>query len=307
MKIVPSKINKLGLISNFGSTCAVRRSLEDANLYTFGQKVHLGICTTFDQKIQGLDCQIPSNHRGLEFSWSTSGPFRKKLRGADVALSLSQFAMYNGLETHTEIYKGETEFHRAIVVPNSYVDSLLKEIDCDVKNVTFDDVVFTTTPIIASLKRDLFGNRFVQNDIVFDCLMSSLLIEVFTKFPNTYTEKINRLSSQGRFPGAVTRAKRILTEMYQSQTLNLDELSCHSGMSKFQFIRSFKETTGQTPMQYLTELRIGMAKNRLVTTKQPISDLSRSLGFNDLSAFYRNFKSAVGVSPHVFRKMDLRS
>jgi len=307
VKIEQSKINKLGLISDFDPGSPIRRSLVDANLYSFGKKVHPGICVTFDRRTHGIDCQIPSTHPGLEFSWPTLGPFRKKLRGKNVALNLSQFSIYNGLETHTEIYNGETEHHRAIVVTNSYLESLFKEFDFNPKNVAFDDVVFNATSAMTSLTRDLFENRLVPNDFVFDCIVSSLLIEVFTKFPGTFSDKITRFGSQGRFPGAITKAKRLLMEMYPSQTLNLDELSKLSGMSKFQFIRSFKASTGQTPMRYLGELRMGLAKNKLVTTKQPICDLSLSLGFSDLSVFYRNFKAAVGVTPHVYRKMSLRA
>ncbi|KGQ35878.1 helix-turn-helix domain-containing protein, partial [Gallibacterium genomosp. 1] len=48
--------------------------------------------------------------------------------------------------------------------------------------------------------------------------------------------------------------------------------------------------------------RINYAKQLLFTTNDPISSISRNVGFTDPLYFSRVFKKKVGVSPKVFRE-----
>lgn len=67
--------------------------------------------------------------------------------------------------------------------------------------------------------------------------------------------------------------------------------------------RKFKEATGETLSSYMTALRIGRAKELLITTELDINEICVQCGYLDLSSFIRLFKSEVGVSPGRFRDM----
>lgn len=72
------------------------------------------------------------------------------------------------------------------------------------------------------------------------------------------------------------------------------------GYSKIR--RDFKRITGQSPNQYLLNLKLDKAKELLTDTHLTISEVSYQVGFDSLFYFSKAFKSKNGVSPKVYRK-----
>ncbi len=87
-----------------------------------------------------------------------------------------------------------------------------------------------------------------------------------------------------------------------NKELTLEKVARECGFSKFYFSRIFKKYTGKNFKIYLIELRINRAKELLMHSKLPISQICYQTGFNDLSYFSRVFKKIVGLSPSEFRQ-----
>jgi AraC-like DNA-binding protein len=85
------------------------------------------------------------------------------------------------------------------------------------------------------------------------------------------------------------------------KALSLEELSKKANLSKYHFCRSFKKSTGMTPMKFVTHLRINRAKELLRRRNNNISRIAIEVGFNDFSNFIRHFKKHTGVTPKTFR------
>ena len=68
--------------------------------------------------------------------------------------------------------------------------------------------------------------------------------------------------------------------------------------------RIFKEATGFSMTDYLTELRMQEAKRRLLKTRERISEVALEVGYTDLSYFTRIFRRRFGVSPREYRKQE---
>lgn len=94
--------------------------------------------------------------------------------------------------------------------------------------------------------------------------------------------------------------QRLATEFYEATTI--DEAAESLRMSRRSFTKLFSEVTGQTWLAYVRKLAINHAKHQLAQTNLSIASVAFEAGFNDLSTFYRQFKSQVGVSPKVYRK-----
>jgi AraC-like DNA-binding protein len=77
----------------------------------------------------------------------------------------------------------------------------------------------------------------------------------------------------------------------------LQGLAGRVGMSRSIFALRFKETVGETPMEYLTRWRMLLAGDRLTTLDEPISVIASSLGYESESAFGKAFKRVMGCSP----------
>ena len=77
----------------------------------------------------------------------------------------------------------------------------------------------------------------------------------------------------------------------------LQELAGRVGMSRSIFALKFKETVGETPMEYLTRWRMLLAGDRLRNSDDSISIIGLSLGYESESAFGKAFKRVMGCSP----------
>ena len=75
----------------------------------------------------------------------------------------------------------------------------------------------------------------------------------------------------------------------------IDTMAREAGMSRTSFAVRFKELLGQTPLDYLTALRIQHAMTLLATTPlQTIDSVAREVGYADESALRRAYQRAVG-------------
>ena len=85
----------------------------------------------------------------------------------------------------------------------------------------------------------------------------------------------------------------------------LQELAERAGMSRSTFALRFKETVGDSPLEYLTRWRMLRAADRLVNSGDSVSAIALSLGYESESAFSTAFKRVMGCSPrHYSRRSD---
>lgn len=84
--------------------------------------------------------------------------------------------------------------------------------------------------------------------------------------------------------------------------ISLDELAEMSHLSRFYFIRAFREETGYTPHEYIIRSRVNSAVFFLSATGMSLSEITYKCGFSNESAFSNKFKELMGITPLQFRK-----
>jgi AraC-like DNA-binding protein/mannose-6-phosphate isomerase-like protein (cupin superfamily) len=72
-------------------------------------------------------------------------------------------------------------------------------------------------------------------------------------------------------------------------------------MSKSNFMRFFKQVTGQPFVAYLNHFRIAKAEVLLTTTDKSIAEVSQEVGFCDQSYFGLVFRNVIGVPPRDYK------
>ena len=82
----------------------------------------------------------------------------------------------------------------------------------------------------------------------------------------------------------------------------LQRLAEHAGMSRSVFALRFKEKVGLSPMEYLTRWRMMLAADRLMESRDPVSAIALSLGYESESAFSTAFKREMGCSPRQYSR-----
>jgi AraC-like DNA-binding protein len=90
------------------------------------------------------------------------------------------------------------------------------------------------------------------------------------------------------------------------EALRLPALAEMAGLSVYQFDQRIRSLFHVTAGQYLVKVRIDDACKRLSGSKTPISQIALDCGYSDQSAFSRQFKQAVGISPMAYRSKFLK-
>jgi transcriptional regulator GlxA family with amidase domain len=86
-----------------------------------------------------------------------------------------------------------------------------------------------------------------------------------------------------------------------SESIGIDEVARHAGLSRSHFIRLFHEQTGTTPRRFIEDCRIGEATHLLRTRNLSAAEVAFACGFGDPARFSRVFKSRTGLSPSALR------
>ena len=84
--------------------------------------------------------------------------------------------------------------------------------------------------------------------------------------------------------------------------ISLEEVARLVNKSEASFCRYFKLRTQKTFVQYLNEIRIGVACKELQEQQYSISEICYQCGFSNLSNFNRRFKQIMQLSPSEYRK-----
>lgn len=92
-----------------------------------------------------------------------------------------------------------------------------------------------------------------------------------------------------------------IRQNYQ-ESLNLNKLAEIANLSPYYYAHCFKEETGYSPMEYVTNTRLEQAKIKLVRTQKTIEEIADEVGYSSSGSFINMFVKKVGRSPKQYRK-----
>ena len=109
---------------------------------------------------------------------------------------------------------------------------------------------------------------------------------------------------QKNAPMEERRVRKVLDYIHKDPYghYTLDELAEKSGVKKTAFLQAFRSMTGTTPKQYIIDLRLENARELLLTTSMPISEIAEHCGFTDAFYFSRCFRNRFSKGPREYRK-----
>jgi AraC family transcriptional regulator len=109
-------------------------------------------------------------------------------------------------------------------------------------------------------------------------------------------------SQSGKMPTRILQ--RVLDRMRADLATNLDlhTIAAESGYSRTHFLRIFRASTGYSPHQWLTHLRIEEAKTLVQKASNSLIDIALECGFSSHGHFSNTFRRIVGVTPREYRR-----
>lgn len=87
-----------------------------------------------------------------------------------------------------------------------------------------------------------------------------------------------------------------------SQHISLDGIAQNMYLSPVYISKIFKEKTGDSPINYLIQIRLAKAKEMLEENRGSIRAIAAQVGYDDVYHFSKLFKKYYGVSPLYYRK-----
>lgn len=98
----------------------------------------------------------------------------------------------------------------------------------------------------------------------------------------------------------------LYVDQHFDEDLTVKYLAGRMGINSNYLSTLFKKETGKTFTQYLTDLRIEGAIKLLMETDANVSQIAKSVGYQDAQYFYRVFKKCTSKTPLSYRKLNMK-
>ena len=199
-----------------------------------------------------------------------------------------------------EIHEITIQFHKDL-----FLESFLNKKQFHSVAVMFENAkkgVLFSRPVIEKVKDRLDSLNKSQNGFFSVLELLSILYELSfddnSRILCSSTFNKQDDSSESR---RIQKVINYLNCNYQKEIRLLD-VAHYVNMSEVSFSRFMKKRTGKSYIEYLNDLRLGIASRHLVDSSKTISEISYECGFNNLSNFNRIFKKKKGFTPKGFRE-----
>ncbi len=118
--------------------------------------------------------------------------------------------------------------------------------------------------------------------------------------------ELSKLTAQ-KGQSSLVQEIRTYIQDHLRDPLTLNDLAEQAGMSKYHFIRKFRQLSGRTPMTDLRIIRIEAARNLIMTTDLPLKAIAVRVGLCDEYYLCRLSKQYFKTSLGSFRRMSYQS
>ena len=189
-----------------------------------------------------------------------------------------------------------------------FAESMLEELDIDPARVTlrYESVAYDpfieqiALAISQELSAETSAGRLLVESLGLS--LSAYLVHRFAEFHlNAKPER-----ALGK-PIDKRRLSRVMEfiDAHIDERFTVAELAAEAFMSPAHFARSFKVTTGRSPHQYVSRIRLELARGMLADRDRSMADIAFSTGFSSQSNFTRAFRDASGVTPGDYRASQI--
>lgn len=125
-----------------------------------------------------------------------------------------------------------------------------------------------------------------------------MLLNTFSALPNRHTEKLLKQKDPGIAPASVKRAEAYM-EANASQPITVTDLLEVCQCSRRSLFDSFRKFRGYSPLQFLAQLRLKHARERLSTPLpgDTVQSIAFECGFSHMGRFSAAYREYFGEQP----------
>lgn len=126
------------------------------------------------------------------------------------------------------------------------------------------------------------------------------LNDLYNEFQERLTSYFNCLSSIAGNK-SVSEITQYIQKHFSCSDLSIGKISDAVHLTESHICHIFKQATGKTLNQFITEYRIDKAKELLRNKQAKLVEIADAVGYTDANYFTRTFKKLVGITPSEYR------
>ncbi|MBE6053976.1 MAG: helix-turn-helix domain-containing protein [Clostridium sartagoforme] len=246
-------------------------------------------------------------HDFIELSFIVSGSVDYLIEGENYTLKKGQVLISNPGVYHREYFAPNTrcrELHIGLTNLNLFSNSKKDYIDFSSNHVlTFNkyktEILKTCFEIIDEQKDYNQTSPFMLKSLVMKLLVL-LHREINDESTNMDSHEFSFKSREKK--ELVEGITNYLNENYV-QDISLYTLSKNMYLSPVYISKIFKEIMGDSPINYLIQIRLSKAKELLENSKLSIKTIAKMVGYSDPYYFSKLYKKYYGIPPNKTRKL----
>ena len=152
---------------------------------------------------------------------------------------------------------------------------------------------------------ELIFRRLIEEQSIQDGLAGvmhmSLISELLILLCRLHPELLESTSQAGK--SAVFAVQRDIATHY-AEPFRVSDLAERVFLTPCYLTHCFKSMTGYSPKQYLVQARLAAAKDLLIHSDLPVSEVAFHVGFSDVNNFIRAFRRETGCTPLRYRERE---
>ena len=243
-------------------------------------------------------------HQHWEIMLVTHGKLLHCINGERTIMSRGDMVLVRPNDHHAILFPDKETHgtHLNLLMKSDYVKRVLDTY----KESLYDDL--TAQREICSLSLSDIETQKVINQILNIHSVNSPVSEkvfqlksIACRLLNTMIE--NNLLHQ-KLPDWLTGFLFVLSDPHLKES-DVKSLARYTPYSYSRLAPVFKNLTGRTLIEYVTEIKMKRAQDLLKTTDSPITQIALDLNYESLSHFIRTFKRVYGITPSAYRKENM--
>ncbi len=264
-------------------------------LHEFNQRFGVAVCIGIGRPYKEAEHFVASYREALH-----------TVRDLDVEQDVTYAFYHEGRSANVPRHDRTQEQESIVInaINNGDFTRAMKELDVYVEMISVEP---TSTYVQKLNELFLVAERILQNNGIVLSSYTYICAEDEYEATNLAREKLRKLSEHVLEWRALhggdrlEQVKQYIRAHFHKQ-LTLEEAAEHVELSPYYVSKLFKDKSGMTFIDYVTEVRIDEAKREMLDASKSLKEICFNVGYKDPNYFSRVFKRKAGLSPSQYRE-----
>lgn len=251
------------------------------------------------------------NHDYIELHYVYSGEGRYEIEEDTYDVTAGNLLVLNPGINHANIVTNKE--NPLTILALGFTDVYLKDQPDNLLTWEGQTPVLDTTPELQEKITSLFFSMLAEKEQTFPgkydmmrCYLGQIILHViraFTQIPEETAQQTNHVKFISHRKNHVIKTIMDYMESHYAEKISLEGIASNMYLSPIYVSKLFKEETGESPIQYLIQVRLKHAVQLMKEYPQySIKKIAIEVGYEDAFHFSKIFKKHMGVTPKEYRK-----